>query len=634
MSLPKVVTSRLQLKEAVAHFADRDAFAFDVESSGEHRGVPAVNTVTWISLASRGGATVIPMGHPNGYEVLSKATRRKDRATGKFVPIPAKFSPPPDQLSPAEVFSELAPLFFSDRTKIAHNATFDLISVAKYFGGEIPPPPYGDTIVAAWLLNENRALGLKSLTQERYRLIYDRENVGRCVENHPFGTVANYAWMDAWVTWLHWANLHPQLEAAGLQEVWGLEMGVLECLLHMQRAGVPVSVRALEQLRADLRQRIISSEAQVYQAAGHVFNLGSTPQKQKVLYGKPPYGQGLKPRKATPTGAPSTDAQALEPYKGRNEVVDKLLHYQELSKIYSTYVEGYLGNPEEGKPTLIFDGKIYPSFAQYGTVTGRFSCHRPNVQNWPRSDTDLGKAIRDLVEPPPGYKLLVADYAQIELRILAHFSGQGALWRGFWDDLDAHIATAAAVFGIPPEEVTATLRQIAKGISFAILYGAGAQRLADMAHVPLRQAKQFMAMHEKAFPEIYRYKSSILREARKRRPEPFIRTLLGRYRRLPDLRSPVEGLRKRCERQVVNSHIQGSNADLTKLAMVRLRKNLLPDMQILLTVHDELAVLCREDTAQEGARILHDAMAGPAMQLLSVPLLTDVKIVDRWSQAK
>lgn len=635
MLLPKVITTRRQLKEAVAFIGDREAFAFDVESMGDHRGVPAVNRLTWISLATRGGATVIPMGHPNGYQVLSRATRRKDRATGKFIPVPAQFSPAPDQLTPGEVFEELAPLFFSERTKIAHNAPFDLISVAKYFGGAYPPPPYGDTIVAAWLLNENRlSLGLKSLTELRYGLRYDTENVGRCVEAHPFGIVADYAWLDAWTTWLHWADLRPRITSTGLEGIWDLEMGVLDCLLHMQSAGAPVDVAALERLREDLRARIIDVEGDVYRAAGQVFNIASNPQKQEVLYGKRPAGQGLRPRKATKTGGASVDAQALEPYKGKNPVVDKILEYQELSKICGTYVDGYLGNEAEGKPGLIFNGRIYPSFAQYGTVTGRFSCHKPNVQNWPRSDTELGKAIRDIILPPPGFKLLVADYAQIELRILAHFAGQGALWQGFWDDLDAHIATAAAVFGISPEEVTAQLRQIAKGIAFAILYGAGAQKLADMAGVSLRQATRFMKMHERAFPEIYEYKANILRAARGRTPMPYIKTLLGRHRRFPDLRSPVEGLRKRAERQVVNSHIQGSNADITKLAMVRFNTTRLPGMQMILTVHDELAVLCPEDIADEGARVLHNAMAGPEMQLLSVPLTTDVKIVDRWSQAK
>ncbi|MBD0734090.1 hypothetical protein BGM09_01265 [Streptomyces sp. CBMA29] len=544
------------------------------------------------------------------------------------------FSPPPDQLTPAEVFQELQPLFFSGRTKIAHNAVFDLVSVAKYFG-QIPPPPYGDSIVAAWLIDENRpALGLKPLVEARYGLRYDQEGVGKRVEAHPFGTVADYAWMDAWTTWLLYTHLRPQITAAGLDGVWSLEMDVLEALLPMRAAGAPVDVAALERLRDDLRTRIVGAEAEVYRAAGRVFNLASNPQRQQVLYGPRPAGQGLKPKKTTKTGAASTDAQALSTYQGKNAVVDRLLEYQELSKILSTYVEGYLGNEESGKASRIYNGRIYPTFAQYGTVTGRFSSYDPNIQNWPRSDSDIGKAIRDIIEPPPGFALLVADYAQIELRILAHFAKEGALWQGFWDGLDAHVATASTIFGIAPEDVDRAARQIAKGMAYAILYGAGAQKLADMAHISLPKASHFMRVHERAFPEIYAYKDDLLRTARRRRPVPYIKTLLGRHRRLPDLRSHAEGLRKRAERQLVNSHIQGTNADITKLAMTRFDRTRLDGMQMLLTVHDEIAVLCPQEIAQEGAAVLYDAMAGPEMQLLSVPLTTDVKIVNRWSEAK
>lgn len=632
MTLPKVVTTRRELKEVAAFFSDREAFAFDVETTGPTRGVPALNEVTWLALATRGGATVIPMGHPGG-ELVSKATRRKDRSTGKFVPVPARFTPPPDQLLPAEVFDELAPLFFSERTKVAHNAVFDLVSVAKYFGGQYPPPPYADTIVAAWLLDENRlSLRLKSLVATRYGLSYDKENVGKCVEAHPFRTVADYAWLDGWMTWLLYTHYRPQLTAQGLEDIWRLEMDVLGCLLHMASHGAPVDVTALEELRDDLRNRLVVAEAEVYTAAGKVFNLASNPQRQAILYNRTE--QGLIPRKRTATGAPSTDAQALEHYKGKNAVVDSLLTYQELSKILSTYVEAYLGNPEEGKPPRIYNGRIYPTFAQYGTVTGRFSSFDPNIQNWPRSDTELGKKIRDIIEPAEAFILLVADYAQIELRILAHFAGEGALWQGFWDGLDAHVATAAAIFGIRPEDVDKTARQIAKAIAFALLYGAGPQKIADMARIPLRHAQQFMKIHERRFPEIYAYKADILRAALSRRPVPYIKTLLGRHRRLPDLRSIDKSLRMRAQRQVVNSHIQGSNADITKLAMARFNDRRLPGMQMILTVHDELAVLCPQDIATEGAALLHDVMAGPDMQLLSVPLTTDVKIVNRWSEAK
>ncbi|MGW5818436.1 DNA polymerase [Streptomyces noursei] len=625
----QLVTTTDQLHDVIAYFEGRDGFAFDVETVGPHRGVPAVNEVTWLSLSTDGACSVIPLGHPNGYNLLRKATRRKNKQTGEWEHLPALFDEPPKQLRPSQVFGALENLFFSDRVKVAHNAPFDLLSVAKYFPGRgFPPPPYGDTIVAAWLLDENRLLGLKPLDRERYGLDYDHDNTGKCVEKHPFGQVQEYAWLDGRTTWLHWKDMRPKITAEGLDDMWALEMDVLHCLLHMGR-GVPIDIHALRELRTRLRAEMEHAEAEVYRAAGKVFNINSTPQKQKILYEE----QGLKPRKLTKKGAPSTDAEALEPYKGRNNFVSALLGYQDVSKILSTYVEGYLGDGEE-KPTQIFNGRIYPMLKQYGTVTGRFSASTPNIQNWPRADTEWGKAIRDLVDPLPGFVLLVADYAQIEQRILAHFAGKGALWQGFWDGVDAHTATAAAVFGVAPEDVTKQMRQVAKAIAFAINYGAGPQKVADMSHTTLRRAKQILATHEKQFPEVYAYKRKLLRTVRSRRPEPYLRTLLGRKRRLPDLLSYDRGLRAKAERQVVNSHIQGSNADITKLALVRLHKSLLPDMQILLTVHDEIAAMCPADIAEEGAKVLHEAMAGEGMQLLSVPVTTDVKICHRWSEAK
>ncbi|MFE5853232.1 DNA polymerase [Streptomyces sp. NPDC056500] len=623
----QLVTTVDQLHDVVEYFERQDSFAFDVETTGPHRGVPAVNEVTWLSMATHGACTVIPMGHPNG-ALLRKPTRRKCKPAGAWEYVPAHFDAPPKQLRPSQVFGALENLFFSERVKVAHNAPFDLLSVAKYLPERrFPPPPYGDTIVAAWLLNENRLLGLKPLNRERYNLDYDSDNTGRCVEKHPFGQVQEYAWLDARTTWLQWRNMRPEVTAQDLEGVWTLEMDVLHCLLHMGQ-GVPIDIAGLRELRTRLSAEKEAAQAAVYRAAGRVFNIGSTPQKVKILYEE----QGLTPRKLTGKGAPSTDAEALEPYKGRNSVVDALLGYQDVSKILSTYVDGYLGTDE--KPTQIFNGRIYPMLKQYGTVTGRFSCSTPNVQNWPRPDTGWGKAIRDLVDPLVGFVLLIADYAQIEQRVLAHFAGKGALWQGFWDGIDAHTATAAVVFGVAPGDVTAQMRQIAKAIAYAINYGAGAQRVASMSGTSLRRAKQILATHETQFPEVYAYKRNLLRTARSRRPEPYLRTLLGRKRRLPDLLSHDHGRRAKAERQLVNSHIQGSNADMTKLALVRLHKNLLPGMQILLTVHDEIAAMCPTNIAEEGARILQDAMAGPEMQLLSVPVTTDVKICSRWSEAK
>jgi DNA polymerase-1 len=305
----------------------------------------------------------------------------------------------------------------------------------------------------------------------------------------------------------------------------------------------------------------------------------------------------------------------------------------------------YLGDPEDkDKPCRIFDGRIHADFVQYGTVTGRFSCREPNLQNIPRPDTELGKKIRGLFVAPPGYKLVVADYGQIELVVLAHFIGRGDLYKGFHNGVDPHSATAAALMGVDPQEFMRRVkegdrtcidfRQVAKGINFAVVYGAGPDKVASMAGITVKEAKRFMEMHQKMFPEIYRFKEEVIRVCRSRRP-PHIRTLLGRKRRLPLILSQNNGLRMGAERQAVNSLIQGSAADLIKLAMIRLNAALPDEMRLILSVHDELVTLCPEDRAEECAGLVREAMLGEGIQkLLRVPLSSDVKIVDRWSEAK
>jgi DNA polymerase I-like protein with 3'-5' exonuclease and polymerase domains len=214
LATPVILDPR-ELKEQVAYFSDQEAFSFDVESTGENRNVPSQNVVNWMSLATHGRAIVIPFGHPNGTELLSRATKRLDKATKKFIQIPARYSEPPDQMRPSEVFGLLEPLFFNtEQVKVAHNATFDLISTAKYYGGEAPLPPYADTIVMQWLLDENlNQKGLKDLVRKYYDLTYDHDNVGRCVEAHALDTVAHYALMDARYTWFLYQRFLPLIEA-------------------------------------------------------------------------------------------------------------------------------------------------------------------------------------------------------------------------------------------------------------------------------------------------------------------------------------------------------------------------------------------------------------------------------------
>lgn len=645
-----VVLTREHLDEVVEYFMTQPAFAFDVESMDgdepDTRGVPTQNKVVWMALATEGMAVTIPFGHPNGDVLLRKATRKKNKITGKFDPVPAVYNAPPPQLSPSEVFEALRPLFFSDKIKIAHNATFDLISCYKYYGQKIPGP-YHDTIVIQWLLNENlKSKGLKDLIERYFAVKYDHENVGRCIEAHPFSKVAHYAYMDAKYTWLLWKRLYPLLESAELSGVFQLEASVLSVLLDMGTAGAPVDVSALEALKKELSEELVRIEADIYRNAGQKFTIGSVPQKQKVLYGpKSEGGQGLKPAKFTDKGAPSTDAESLEEHRG-NPLVDSLLEYQTVNKILGTYVLGYLGDGEK-KPCRIYDGRIHSDLVQYGTVTGRFSSREPNLQNIPRPEEDpnaLGSKIRGLFVAPEGYKMVVADYGQIEMVLLAHFCGHGALFDGIRNGLDPHSATAAVLMGMGVEEFMArkkagdpaikAARQVAKGINFAVVYGAGPDKVASMAKITLKEAKRFLEIHQREFPEIYRLKEHIIATCKSRRP-PHIRTMSGRKRRLPTIFSDDRGMRGQAERQAVNSLIQGSAADLIKRAMIRLNESLPADMQLILSVHDELVTLTPEHRAEECVALVKEAMLGEGIQsLVSVPLSSDVVVCDRWSEGK
>ncbi|MEU7147071.1 DNA polymerase [Streptomyces sp. NPDC045456] len=659
-----VILTKEDLTEALNYFKRQDAFAFDVETVGEHRGVPSQNQVTWLSMATYGATVVIPMGHPNGDTLISKATRKKN-ATGKFDAIPAVWDEPPAQLRPSQVFEALQPLLFHEEyRKIAQGAVFDLVSVAKYYDGAPPVPRYGCTLVASWLLDENRLNGLKPRVLEEYGHKYDTENVGKCVEIHPFSKVARYAYLDARYTWLRWQKMVPLLQAEGLSRAMSMELQVLQALLDMALTGAPVDTEALRRLDVDLARQLEGIVEQVYKAAGKVFNINSTQQKADVLFGKKSAGgQGLKPRKLTKGGKKkrrdgekttlydySTDAEELKRHSD-NPVCATLLEYQEVNKLHGTYVQGYLGNEEEGKPSIIFDGSIFPTFKQYGTVTGRFSASEPNLQNVPRPGTELGKAVRGLFIAPPGkvtvltdagtkelgWKLLVADYGQIELRVIAHFLGYGAWYDGFLAGIDAHTATANAVFGVSPEEVTAEQRNRSKTLAFAVLFGAEAETVAKSMGASVAEAQDFLALQARTMPEVGKFKAWLIRDALSHET-PHIRTLIGRKRRLPDLASSVRWIRARAERQLLNSLVQGSAADINKLALIRMghlcRQNR-EWLRLSLTVHDELVVHCREDKTEEGAALLQQAMIGPEIQkLIKVPLTADVKICDRWSEAK
>jgi DNA polymerase I-like protein with 3'-5' exonuclease and polymerase domains len=643
---PGLILDREQLADAVKQLRQVEAFAFDIESVGPRRGHPVYNEVTWISLATYGFGAAIPMGHPNGDVLLAPAVRRKDRATGKFVDHPPLWNAPPAQLSRDQVFEALGPLLHSDRIKVAHNASIDLVSVAKYLPGGIPTPPYFDTIVGVWLLDENlRSKKLKDLITSTYGVTYDHEQTGKRVERHSISAVGRYGYFDAKYTWLLYRRVRKALSAAGLDELMDLEMKVLSVVAHMRKDGAHVDEKALALLDEQVTRELDDAREKLFAAAGRTFNLNSVPQKQALLYGKPHEGGfGLKPLLPTKGGAAkaklgakltiadySTSAEALEPYADR-PIVQALEHYQELETMESTYVRSYLGTPD--KLGVLINSRIHTDFVQYGTRTGRFSSRDPNLQNVPRPGEKLAAQVRSLFTAPDGCKLVVADYGQIELRVLAHYLGEGALYDGFHAGIDAHTATAMLVFGVEIDGVTKGMRQVAKAINFAIVFGAGPARVAAMAKISLAEAKHILDVHRARFPEIYQFKQAVIDTCRSRQ-DPHITTLLGRHRRLPQIRYRNPELRSMAERQAVNSLIQGSAGDLIKFAMVRLHPKLHSGMRLVLTVHDELVTETPVPLAQDCAAIMREAMLGEGIQkLLSVPLTSDAVICDSWAEAK
>lgn len=653
-----IILDEQDLRTAVKYFLTQDCFSFDIESSYENRLDPNRNTVTWISLATHGCCVVIPMGHPKGElsgkgKVLTqyKSGAKEGQYYNKTIDL---FSDPPQQLDANTVFDILSPLFANPEiTKIGHDVLFDLISIAKYLGF-VPPGPYVCTKTADWLLNENRwSYGLKERNREEYDFIWDTENTGKCVENYPFSSVAYYSYCDSKMDFLWWTStIRPALESQDLLPVFKLEMNVLNVLIGMRMEGVSIDVPKLESMKKKLSADLLVHESEIYRAAGRKFNINSNPQKQEILYRpKSEGGQGLKPWKLTDAGKKvsksggkpsiyhySTDDDVMESYPD-NPVCAAIRKYGDVYKILNTYVEGWL--------SAQVDGKLYPGLLQYGTVTGRFSCRKPNLQNIPRGSTELGALVRSVFIAPEGYKLICADYSQIELVILAHYIGKGKLYEAFMRGIDPHLMTAAMVLGREPvmneppgshpEGVTKVERQdLGKTLGFAVVYGAGLGKVSSMAHLDWEGAKRVLKKHAEMFPEIHKFRQDVIDLAKSRKPVPYITTLLGRKRRVPALNSVVDGIRMGAERQLFNSLIQGgATGDLIKVALIRIDAMLPDECKLLLTVHDEILVLAPDEMVDKAVEVVYDGMTGPGIQkLVKVPLKVDLHVGQKWGDIK
>jgi DNA polymerase-1 len=415
--------------------------------------------------------------------------------------------------------------------------------------------------------------------------------------------------------------LTEQLEArAGLELFREVELPFVRVLAKMEVAGIGTDREYLEELGESLRDRLATLEKAIYRAAGEQFNINSTLQLRSVLFEH----LRLPVLKKTPKGAPSTDASVLQKLAGEHAIVEHLLQYRELEKLRSTYVDGLL-------PLIASDGRIHCVFNQTGAATGRISSEKPNMQNIPVRSEE-GRAIRRAFVAAPDCRFIVADYSQIELRILAHLSEDAGLLEAFSSGADIHAATAARVFGLDPDEVSADQRRRAKMINFGLLYGMEAYGLAQRLQIPTEEAQEHMDAYFAQFPEVRAFMEGIVEEARR---TGYTTTILGRRRYLPELTSDNFRVRQMGERMALNAPIQGSAADIIKQAMIVLdgeleARGLVTEM--LLQVHDELLLEGPEGEVEGAAELTREVMEGIAE--LRVPLQVDVATGSSLADAK
>jgi DNA polymerase-1 len=414
--------------------------------------------------------------------------------------------------------------------------------------------------------------------------------------------------------------LEPELERLGMRELYrDVEHPLVEVLARMEEIGVRVDLDYLGDIGATLDKRISELETECYELAGERINLGSPPQLRVLLYDK----LGLKTTRRTKTGL-STDARALQQLVGQHPFVEKLLDYREVSKLKNTYIDAL-------PPLVEDDGRIHTTYDQTVAATGRLSSTNPNLMNIPIR-TDLGKQIRRAFIPEDGNLLLSADYSQIELRVMAHLSEDPILLEVFERGEDVHAATACRIFRVQPEEITTYQRSAAKMVNYGLSYGMGAPGLAERLNVARDEAEEIMDAYYEQFEGVAGFLDRIVKQAH---ADGFTTTMFGRRRYLPELGSGNPRVRAIGERQALNAPIQGTAADIMKLAMIRVDERLATDdvdTRMILTVHDELVFEVPLDEKDRATIIVEESMTGVCD--MRVPLAVDVSFGANWAEAK
>jgi DNA polymerase I len=546
---------------------------------------------------------------------------------GFYIPVGHHTNEP--QLALAEIIAALKPALTNPRqAKIGHNLKYDALVLSQH-GLTITPCSF-DTMIAEWLIDPaSHSLGLKDMADAylNVSMTHIEELIGKgkaqiSMASVPIETAAPYAAADAEVTLRLKSVLQPRLDERNATHVFTeIEMPLLPVLMEMELTGIALDVSFFQRMSIELSQRLFELEKNVYNEVGYTFNLNSTQQLSKVLFET----LHLEPpdrRKRTASGHFSTSADVLEDLRGSHPVVNMLLEYRELAKLKSTYVEAL---PVEINPKT---GRVHSSFSQTGSVTGRLASSDPNLQNIP-TRTDLGRRVRQGFVSGPDQLLLSVDYSQIELRIVAHMSGDEAMLAAFRAEEDIHAATAAAILNLPLEQVNKEQRRHAKAINFGLIYGMSAFGLSRSTDLTLAESEDFVKAYFIKFPGVKSYLDGMRKLAAQ---QGYVETLLGRRRYFPNLRGQSnQNLRNREEREAINAPIQGTAADIMKLAMIRLPGALLAEKlqtRLILQVHDELVLECPRAELLDAARVVQQVMENAYP--LSIPLSTEARWGENW----
>ncbi|MGO8930609.1 MAG: DNA polymerase I [Limisphaerales bacterium] len=548
-----------------------------------------------------------------------------------FAPHTAYYVPMPQDTAGAKaVLDEFRPVLESDRIeKVGHNLKFDL-SVLKWQGVSVGGKLF-DTMVAHSLIEPEMRHGLDYLS-EMYlgytpvpisQLIGDAKAGQLNMADVPVAKVAEYSAEDADVTWQLRAVFEPLLKEKAQERVfYEIESPLIPVLVDMEFEGINVDAAALADFAAQLSKEMDESEKAVYRLAGTTFNLNSPRQLGQVLFDLLKIGDAPK---KTKTGQYATDEQTLTALAADHEIVQRLLEYRTASKLKSTYADAL---PEAIWPKT---GRVHTTYNQVMTTTGRLNSQNPNLQNIPIR-TERGQEIRKAFVPRTGeHRLLSADYSQIELRIIAALSRERAMLEAFKTGVDIHTATAARVFGVFPNLVTPEMRRKAKMVNFGIAYGISAFGLSQRLGIPRKEAADIISQYFMQFPGIRRYMDETIEFARK---HGFVETVTGRRRYIRDIRSANNSIRGAAERNAINAPIQGTAADMIKIAMINIhrelaRRNL--KTRMLLQVHDELVFDLYVPEENEVCALVAEKMK-TAIEL-AVPIEVEIGVGEDWLEA-